>query len=371
MTAEDIINFYLSDLPTFLLTRIQLFAFLGIFSSVRHYLNPRVLLLVLDYEKRRILCDTTFIDTTKEKSQWKKDQREWKSKSRLYHLVAVGGDKARSFWVWTYILCVIFFLFVALGALNEKPDATTEHTEQSRLTTLMNGYAYPPQPNLPYPTCKITKGFGGKELSLADVAFLSKLAYSDNKNTEQYLDAWFGTGVAKDDIDAVKDFKKTSISKKYNFGSAVSYKYITFPEKDSENSDGVSSDGVLTIRGTQSFWDLITDAQRKTRVNPCSVFSSNSHHLSANVLLFSVWLPAGLFQIFQVFLPLSNIFTPILDKMVTIVKTLETEAIEDVSYYQETSGFINYLKDTRKPAELVTGHSLGKYPHVVVLRGFS
>ena len=96
----------------------------------------------------------------------------------------------------------------------------------------------------------------------------------------------------------------------------------------------------------------------------CSCVALSSHsHLVAYLLLFSVWLPAGLFQIFQVFLPLSNIFTPILDKMVTVVKTLETEAIEDVSYYRETSGFINYLKDTKKTTDvLVTGHSLGKYP---------
>lgn len=80
----------------------QLFSFLGVFSAARHYLCPRVLMLECDrknhFEKK----------LTKDRKTWKKNQR-------LYQIVAVGGDAARRFWTWTYVLCVLFFVLVAVG----------------------------------------------------------------------------------------------------------------------------------------------------------------------------------------------------------------------------------------------------------------
>ena len=76
----------------------QLFSFLGAFSSlIRHHLNPRILLLESEQRKDYF-----------KKNLGIQDRKKWKKKSLLYHIVAVGGDKARSFWTWTYLLFVLF-----------------------------------------------------------------------------------------------------------------------------------------------------------------------------------------------------------------------------------------------------------------------
>mmetsp|Transcript_13321 Transcript_13321/g.28260 ORF Transcript_13321/g.28260 Transcript_13321/m.28260 type:complete len:973 (+) Transcript_13321:182-3100(+) len=292
-----------------------LFALLGFFAFLRHHLNPRILLM----EKKNYFQDTVNVKTREERKKWKK-------KSRMYHIVAVGGDTARHFWTWAFLLFTIFCFVVLIVAIGERSDDTYENNEPSvnSAMTLIEGYSYQPRPSLPYPTCQLKKGLDGDAIDLADFAFLSGLAYKSNVTLVQgALDLWFGEGVATNNVALVDEFR-SSPGYGFDYGTAVSYKLITF----SDNS------GVLTIRGTQTTWDLIADAQ--------------------------LWLSAALFQGLRFLLPFSELFTPILHKMVWMVTRLESESITKVAYYQETQAFVKYLKDVKKFETVeVTGHSLG------------
>ena len=91
--------------------------------------------------------------------------------------------------------------------------------------------------------------------------------------------------------------------------SPVSYKLI----------QGVidPSSVIITIRGTATALDIMTDAQ--------------------------IWVSAVLFQLIRELLPLGAVFTPILHHLVRIVNGLETAAITKVAYYQEIREFAQFL----------------------------
>ena len=73
-----------------------------------------------------------------------------------------------------------------------------------------------------------------------------------------------------------------------------------------------------------------------------------------------LWLAAGLFQGLRFVLPFSELFTPILNQMVWIVSQLESESTARVSFYRETTGFVEWLRDVKGYQQIqVTGHSLG------------
>lgn len=73
-----------------------------------------------------------------------------------------------------------------------------------------------------------------------------------------------------------------------------------------------------------------------------------------------LWLAAGLFQGLRFVLPFSELFTPILNEMVWIVSQLESENTARVSFYRETTGFVEWLRDVKGYQQIqVTGHSLG------------
>ena len=172
----------------------------------------------------------------------RKERKEWKKKSRLYHLVAVGGDTARHFWTGTYLLLVIFFVVIALLAVLESESNQNDPSSDPTTVamTLVDGYIYQPQPHLPYPTCVLEKGFGGSNFELSDFAFLSGLAYKTDDFVTVALNKWFGEGVATNNVELIEEFKNSEGYGEYGFGSAVSYKLITFTDNGS----------VLTIRDT-------------------------------------------------------------------------------------------------------------------------
>ena len=138
------------------------------------------------------------------------------------------------------------------------------------------------------------------ESGLTSYAFLAGLAYTYESQTQTYLDEWYGAGTVINDIDTVNAFKKVqALTPGDKFSeSAVSYRFFRF----SENT------GVLSIRGTSTIWDLMADAQ--------------------------LWLPATLLQVLRFFLPMGNIFTPILHRTTKYISSLESSNIEKVAFYK-------------------------------------
>ena len=159
-------------------------------------------------------------------------------------------------------------------------------------------------------------------LLLLDYAFLAGLAYRSPNNTQGDLDSWFGSGIAVDDIDTVERYRAD-----YNVTSAVSFKLVTFP-----NSGNFA---YVLIRGTTNNWDMLTDAQ--------------------------LWSAAALLQVHRELLPIGAIWTPILDQLIRTITKIESASIESVSFYKDTTAFVNFIKNQTDTylGVGITGHSLG------------
>mmetsp|Transcript_34608 Transcript_34608/g.81593 ORF Transcript_34608/g.81593 Transcript_34608/m.81593 type:complete len:142 (+) Transcript_34608:192-617(+) len=89
-------------------------------------------------------------------------------------------------------------------------------------------FSWDPQPDLPYPTCEVKKGFndtGAEATSLANFAFLATLSFSSTEEAQPLLDRWFGPGAVMDDseyVDRYRDKTRTA-------NQPVTYKLFTIP----------------------------------------------------------------------------------------------------------------------------------------------
>ncbi len=107
-----------------------------------------------------------------------------------------------------------------------------------------------------------------------------------------------------------------------NGESSVTYKFVGFPTQNL---------GVVAIRGTSNSWDALTDAQ--------------------------LWSSAALSQYIRAVLPLGSWLTPILKYLVKVVSLIESSRLEEISYYRETTAFVQYLKESGiYENTVITGH---------------
>jgi lipase ATG15 len=282
------------------------FFFIALFSSLRTYFNAAI-----------VLEETGTLDLVDGE---KGSRRHWQNMSRLSTIVTkVTRSRARTTWMG--ILC--FFLVAFLGLLG---SAVTQEGDTSSdfEFTYLSDFEYVQQDDLMYPTCSFGKGLeslGNLTTDMADYAYLAALAYRDPTITQNELNQWFGDGIALDNQTYVDDYRAGIDDR-----TAVSYKLITFP--------AAGNLAMVCIRGTTNAWDALTDAQ--------------------------LWAAAAVFQGLRGLLPLGDIWTPILHRMVNIVSWLASESIERVSFYKETTNFVNFLKTTNLFGNIqVTGHSLG------------
>jgi len=150
---------------------------------------------------------------------------------------------------------------------------------------------------------------------------LAGLAYRGRGEiTNSELDAWFN-GQAQDEDVTVQEFRDEA-----GLESAVSFKLVSFP--DSGNFSYV------LIRGTTNNWDMLTDAQ--------------------------LWTPAVLMQGLRELLPMGYMWNPVIDELIKLITKLESESINRVSFYQDTTRFVEWLQAKYPRRGLgVTGHSLG------------
>lgn len=284
-----------------------LFAFLGFLSGTRHFLNGAILLRAYerDFFSEAIPCSND--DVTEEERKSRK--RRWQRKSRMYNMLSIGNT-SRKFWITVFSVLVFFFVLVVLAFAKTQGDDGFK----SNTTTPVEGYAYPRGRNLPYPTCVLrVREDDLVNADLLDYAFLANLAYTEPAEEQASLSSWFGNDTVRVNDALVEEFRND-----YDFGaygmsnsSAVVYKLV--------QSVAYPKFVMITIRGTSTVLDVMADAQ--------------------------LWITAMLFQGVRELLPVGSVFTPILHHLVYVVSALETGAIAEVAYYQETRQFALYLKE--------------------------
>jgi len=137
---------------------------------------------------------------------------------------------------------------------------------------------------------------------------------------------WFGPGVAVNMPMVVEAFRNQTNRE----ASPVTYNLASFPNISS-TGDPL---GVVSIRGSQNSWDWLTNAQ--------------------------LWSAALGMQFLQSLLPFGFVWRPIMDELVKAISIVESESIRRVSYYVETTDFVEWLQRSGTYAGIkVTGHSLG------------
>lgn len=125
-----------------------------------------------------------------------------------------------------------------------------------------------------------------------------------------------------DETEFVNTFRQEN-----NVNSAVFFKLFSFP---------AANYAYVSIRGTTNNWDLLTDAQ--------------------------LWSAAALMQMLREMLPFGAIWTPVMDQLIKAITKIESATIDQVSFYRDTTEFVNYLKENTTFAGVgITGHSLGKF----------
>lgn len=168
-------------------------------------------------------------------------------------------------------------------------------------------------------------------IRVTDFIFLAGLAYRTTPEiTQQELDSWFGPGGAENHDDLVSEWKTAKKSEVY-------FKMVTIPTDNTTDAGGGGDFAYVTIRGTSNPWDMLTDAQ--------------------------LWSAAVLMQGLRELLPIGVIWTPVIDQLIQAMTFMESKSIQRVSFYKDTTAFVNFLKEEVQGGVYagvgVTGHSLG------------
>ncbi len=243
---------------------------------------------------------------------------EWREKHRLSKILTeISVGKRTKFWTGVFLFfiwafCGVFLAAVTLGADNGAAEPVTFLPKDL--------FYYEGSKALNYASCSLGHNIlspDGMFNSLADFTFLGNIAYLDDNHASDALSNWFD--VSAENLSADVEEFKTSYQEK-NGASSVLYKLFTFPDSDLN---------IVSVRGTSNAWDALTDAQ--------------------------LWSSAALAQYVREALPLGGLWTPILPYLVKAVSIIEDKALEDVSYYKETSAFVKSLKEKGKNVEIV-GH---------------
>jgi len=304
------------------------FLILGFIHFMRTYFDPAI---VLEETNRMNYVDIPDRpDSDELHTKWSNDLKyspsHWTKQSRLSKIVNTV-NRSKSVPFWKNFLSIFLFTLVALFAL---AIATKNQKQQSDFQlTFLDDFHYDQKKDLPYPTCNIGKGemigpSGASTLHLSDYVFASVLAYGNTNVTQPQLDQWFGEGSATDNYEYVDKYRAS-----VQDDSAVTYKFISFDRGKGENPMGL-----LSIRGTVTAWDALTDLQ--------------------------LWSAAAVFQMLREVLPGGRIFSPILNHLVNMISWLASESINRVAFYKETTAFAKVLIEDKNYENIqVTGHSLG------------
>jgi lipase ATG15 len=252
------------------------------------------------------------------------EDRKLKNQALVAAIVKrVTRSKATGNWISLFFL---LFFCVFAGFLMASTQESFDYKVKG--VVFADGFYYEQQPGLPYPTCSVQKGFAfpGQDASaLADYSFLATMAFAAPDESQPLLDQWFGENQVIDDYQYVQEYREATGTQSH----PVSYKLFTIP--------ALPQSAVVSIRGSEAMWDWMVDLQ--------------------------LWAGGVLAQLTEAINPFGWLWAPILDEMVYIINSVQTDQLKAVSYYQYTSAFIDELYagfGGRQYQSLrVTGASLG------------
>jgi hypothetical protein len=244
---------------------------------------------------------------------------EWREKHRLGRIISEISVGTRSkFWAGVFLTFIIIFFLLFIGAFLM---GIAEGQSESYQFASKNEFIYDGSKAFSYASCSSDHNIkipAGVQNSLADFAFLASAAYLKDDAAQQTLDEWFGATVAQNLSGNVTAFRSNYQIE--NGASAVSYKLFNFPQKDLE---------IISVRGTKNLVDTLTD--------------------------FKLWNLAAFAQIMRQILPIGEIWTPILSRLVRVTSVVVEADLKEVSYYKETTAFVQSLKDKNYTVQ-ITGH---------------
>ena len=146
---------------------------------------------------------------------------------------------------------------------------------------------------------------------------MAYIAYKDTSVVQDQLDEWFGVGNVIDEYAIVDEYRNTTGSSKL----PVTYRLLNTGNQTA----------IVSIRGTQSGFDLFADAK--------------------------LWMNAALMQILRWVLPVSSLWNAAIPSMISIISRIQSGMLQDVSYYRETTAFVNFLQENASWVSIgLTGH---------------
>jgi len=331
-TIIDIFLLFLYPLLTFFFTNNTpvgiAFLVVGSLSYIRKYFDVKAILSNLGSLSNlttEVNADQAKLRkfSVKENTIMNVEERSLISKNRLSQIVGnIRKDASINRWMWVFGSFFFVVLFLFLSATKE--DGMDINPGERPPINLLTDFYYPPQPDLPYPTCTISKGFslpGQDSTPLGDYAFMSALAYEMPNVTQEKLDIWFGPGQVIDESAFVSEYRQKTGSTKI----PVSYKLLSVPN--------IPGFGIVAIRGSETSWDWLVNMQ--------------------------LWSSSALVQAIKWCIPFGWIWHPILAYIVNIVHFIESSSLAEVAYYVETTKFVNDMLETNFDVLQVTGASLG------------
>ncbi len=293
-------------------TTSTFFIVLGAFSIPRLYLNPVPILRKMGPLNDLPLASQNMARSTGQNTQEEQTKEELilRRKAKLSALVGKVNNRSMvTGWMYFFGFLMLLVGLFSLAAFDEAIEGFDYKVKVGEDEPFFApDFYYPPQPKLPYPTCKIAKHFSlldsDHESNLIDIAYFAVLGFSGPDETGRLLREWFGEAPVVDEYQFVRQYREA-----VGRTSGVSFKLFSFP-----GNPGV---GLVSIRGSESLLDWAVDVQ--------------------------LWLGAALAQMIRAVIPLGWLWTPILDELVYLANSVESDNLKKVSYYTTTTQFINDL----------------------------
>ncbi len=245
---------------------------------------------------------------------------DWREKHRFGKIIGeISVGNRSNFWFRIFVFLAVAFCLLLVSAF--ALGSGTGSTEAIDFAS-SDEFAYEGSKALNYASCALAPTDNSGNFSLADFSFLSVAASLDDDAAATSLEDWFVDTEVENLDSNVAEFQESYQSE--HGASAVLYKLFDFPDQELK---------IVAVRGTSNAWDALADAQ--------------------------LWSSAVLSQLLRALLPFGTWWTPILPHIVKAISVIEDKALEDVSYYRETTTFVESLKDEGYDVQIV-GHC--KFP---------